>query len=170
VSVGVDASEAALGRVTPRWRAGSREARRGLHIALHAIFILGSVLYLLPFAWMVSTSLKLDGREIAMPPQWIPNPVVWENYYRALTALPMLWFLRNTLIITVISTCLGLLSASLAGFAFARLRFPGRNVLFSLCLATLMLPGIVTLIPEFLLFRQIGWISARSAGSTPSCR
>ena len=71
----------------------------------------------------------------------------------------MLWYLRNTLIVTVTATVFGVLTASLAGYAFARLRFPGRNILFSLCLSTLMLPGIVTLIPEFLLFRQIGWIN-----------
>jgi ABC-type glycerol-3-phosphate transport system permease component len=140
--------------------ASQKAQRRMLHIGLHAGFIVLSLLYLLPFAWMLSTSLKMDGREIAMPPQWIPNPIVWGNYYEALTVLPMLWFLRNTLIITVIATSLGILSASLAGFAFARLRFPGRNVMFSLCLATLMLPGIVTLIPEFLLFRYIGWINS----------
>jgi ABC-type glycerol-3-phosphate transport system permease component len=93
-----------------------------------------------------------------MPPQWFPDPVVLKNYATALTALPMLWFLRNTLIVTLTSTCLGLVSASLAGYAFARLRFPGRNVLFSFCLATLMLPSIVTMIPEFVLFRQIGWL------------
>ena len=76
-----------------------------------------------------------------------------------MTASPMLWYLRNTLIVTITATFFGVLTASLAGYAFARLRFPGRNILFSLCLATLMLPGIVTLIPEFLLFRQIGWIN-----------
>jgi multiple sugar transport system permease protein len=148
----------AAAAVTPAHRtlAGRRLA---LHFTLHAVFIVLCAVYLLPFAWMLSTSLKLDGREISMPPQWIPNPVVWENYYRALTALPMLWFLRNTLIITVTSTVLGLLTASLAGFAFGRLRFPGRDILFSLCLSTLMLPGIVTMIPEFLLFKQIGWLN-----------
>lgn len=140
--------------------ASVRARRRLLHIGLHAIFVVLSLAYLLPFAWMLSTSLKLDGREIAMPPQWIPDPAVWRNYYTALTALPMLWFLRNTLIISITATCLGLLSASLAGYGFARLRFPGRSVLFGLCLATLMLPGIVTLIPEFLLFRYIGWINS----------
>ena len=139
--------------------AGAHGRRRTLHIVLHVAFISLGLLYLLPFAWMLSTSLKLDGREISMPPQWIPNPIVWENYYRAVTALPMLWFLRNTLIIAITSTAIGLLAASLAGFAFARLRFPGRDLLFSLCLSTLMLPSIVTLIPEFLLFRQIGWIN-----------
>lgn len=124
---------------------------------LHAVLIVLSFFYLLPFAWMISTSLKVDGQEIAMPPVWIPDPPVWSNYVRSMTASPMLWYLRNTLIVTVSATFFGVLTASLAGYAFARLRFPGRNILFSLCLSTLMLPGIVTLIPEFLLFRQLGW-------------
>jgi ABC-type glycerol-3-phosphate transport system permease component len=138
--------------------AGTRGQRRLLHIALHTGFVGLSLIYLLPFAWMISTSLKLDGREISMPPQWIPDPIVWENYYRALTALPMLLFLRNTLIVTVTATALGVIAASLAGYAFGRLRFPGRDLMFGACLSTLMLPGIVTMIPEFLLFKQIGWL------------
>ncbi|MGE3908099.1 MAG: carbohydrate ABC transporter permease [Chloroflexota bacterium] len=133
--------------------------RRTLHVALHVGFIALCLLYMLPFAWMISTSLKLDGREISMPPEWIPDPIVWNNYARALTALPMLWYLRNTLIITVTATSLGVLTASLAGYAFGRLRFPGRDLCFAMCLSTLMLPGIVTMIPEFLLFKQIGWLN-----------
>ena len=143
--------------VAPLRLVGSR--RRTLHAALYVVFSVCSLVYLLPLAWMISTSLKQDGRELAMPPQWIPSPAVWANYVTALTALPMLLFLRNTLIITISATGLGLVSASLAGFAFARLRFPGRNLLFSLCLATLMLPSIVTLIPEFVIFKQIGWLN-----------
>ncbi|MFN8522716.1 MAG: carbohydrate ABC transporter permease [Chloroflexota bacterium] len=130
-----------------------------LHTVLHIVFGAMSLLYLIPFAWMLSTSLKLDGREMMMPPQWIPDPLVVGNYYEAVTAVPMLLFLKNTLVITIVSTALGLLSASLAGYAFARLRFPGRGFLFSLCLGTLMLPGVVTLIPEFLIYRSIGWLN-----------
>jgi multiple sugar transport system permease protein len=139
--------------------AGTHGQRRLLHPILYTVFTALCLVYLLPFAWMISTSLKLDGREISMPPQWIPDPIVWENYYRALTALPMLLFLRNTLIVTITATALGVIAASLAGYAFGRLRFPGRDLLFGLCLSTLMLPGIVTMIPEFLLFKQIGWLN-----------
>jgi len=138
---------------------GASGQRRLLHLGLHAAFIVLCLVYMLPFAWMLSTSLKMDGREISMPPQWIPSPIVWENYYRALTALPMLWYLRNTLIVTATATTLGVIAASLAGYAFARLRFPGRDLMFGACLSTLMLPGIVTMIPEFLLFKEIGWLN-----------
>jgi multiple sugar transport system permease protein len=141
---------------------GARRARatqRWLKSGLHLVFLAGSLLYLVPFAWMLSTSLKLSGRELSMPPQWIPDPVVWTNYPKALTVVPMILFLRNTLIITIVATFFGTLSASLAGYAFARVRFPGRNILFTCCLATLILPGVVTMIPEFLIFRQIHWIN-----------
>jgi ABC-type glycerol-3-phosphate transport system permease component len=159
MSATVDTHRVAAAATAAQAGGGVHARRRMLHTALHVAFVGLSLLYLLPFAWMISTSLKMDGREISMPPQWIPDPVVWDNYYRALTALPMLWFLRNTLIITITATTFGLLTASLAGYAFGRLRFPGRDILFAMCLSTLMLPGIVTLIPEFLLYKQIGWIN-----------
>jgi multiple sugar transport system permease protein len=155
----LDPGRLATGRRLTLPLSDARGQRRVLHTALYILFGLGSLMYLLPFVWLISTSLKIDGRELSMPPEWIPVPVAWENYYRALTVVPMLLFLRNTVIITVLATAGGLLTASLAGFGFARLRFPGRNLLFSLCLATLMLPGIVTLIPEFLLYKQLGWLN-----------
>lgn len=136
-----------------------RRRRRTLHAALHVLFIAASAVYVVPFLWMLSTSLTLSGRELTMPPHWIPSPVVWSNYPKALTVVPMLTFLRNTVIITVTATFFGTLTASLAGYSFARLTFPGRNVLFSFCLATMMIPGIVTLIPEFLVFKHLGWIN-----------
>lgn len=155
----IEPGRLAVERIPGSLLAGAQAQRRGLHALLHLVFILGSLAYLLPFAWLLSTSLKLDGRELMLPPQWIPNPIAWENYYRAMTALPMLLFLRNTVLVTVTATLGGLLTASLAGYGFARLRFPGRDILFSFCLTTLMLPSVVTLIPEFLLFRQLGWIN-----------
>lgn len=155
----IEPGRLAVERIPGSLLADAQAHRRGLHALLHLVFILGALAYLLPFAWLLSTSLKLDGRELMLPPQWIPNPIAWENYYRAMTALPMLLFLRNTVIVTVTATLGGLLTASLAGYGFARLRFPGRDILFSFCLTTLMLPSVVTLIPEFLLFRQLGWIN-----------
>ena len=114
--------------------------RRMLHASLHVMLGLLSLVYVVPFLWMVSTSLKLTGREITFPPQWIPNPVVWNNYVRAMTVVPMVQFLQNTLVVTVTATVCGVLTASLAGYAFARLRFPGRDKLFAMCLTALMLP------------------------------
>jgi len=151
-------AEAKLGEATQARSVARGQFRLG-HLALYVAFSIGSLAYLVPFVWMVSTSLKLSGRELTMPPEWIPSPIVWSNYPYAMTVVPMMLFLRNTLFITIVATVFGTLTASLAGYAFARLQFPGRNFWFSLCLATLILPGVVTLIPEFLIFRQIGWVN-----------
>lgn len=145
-------------RTAARPLLGARLRERLGHLALHVALIVGSVAFLMPFFWLVSTSFKMTGRELIMPPQWIPDPIVFDNYHKAVTRLPFLLYLRNTLIITLTATFFGVLTASLAGYGFARLRFPGRGFLFSLCLGALMIPSIVSLIPEFILFRQIGLI------------
>jgi len=134
-------------------------ARRGLHAALHVAFVLMSILYLIPLLWMISTSLKLTGRELSYPPELIPDPIAWENYRIAFEMVPLALYYRNSVFISVVATALGVLTASLAGYGFAHLRFDGRDKLFALCLTSLMLPGIVTLIPEFLLFKEIGWVN-----------
>jgi ABC-type glycerol-3-phosphate transport system permease component len=122
--------------------------------------VAGAVILALPFFWMLSTSLTARGMEFQVPPQWVPRPVVWGNYHEAMfeSGLPFPRFFLNTVIITVSSMVGTLLSASFAGFGFARLRFPGREPLFVLVLATMMLPSIVMLIPNYLVFKTIGWV------------
>ncbi|MCL4859108.1 MAG: carbohydrate ABC transporter permease [Caldilineaceae bacterium] len=132
---------------------------RAKELFLYVALIALSVLYLLPLYWMISTSLKRTGSEMVIPPQWIPNPIVWSNYVDVFVQVPLTLYIRNSTIITLTATLLGVLTASLAGYGFARLRFPGRNFFFTLCIASLMLPEIVTLIPEFILFRRIGWVN-----------
>lgn len=132
-----------------------------LYTAVMQILLVAcSVVMLIPFVWLISTSLKIRGTEFTFPPVWIPRPAVWENYYTAFFAsgLPFPRFLLNTTIITVASMAGTLFSSSLAGFGFARMRFPGRDKFFILVLSTLMLPEIVTQIPSYLLFRLFGWI------------
>jgi ABC-type glycerol-3-phosphate transport system permease component len=107
---------------------------------------------------MVSTSLKPHGTETEFPVRWIPERVAWENFPAALSMVPTLTFLKNTLVITAICLVGELLTASLAAYGFARLRFPGRDVLFTIMLATLMLPFWVTMIPLFALYRTLKWI------------
>jgi len=128
---------------------------RGLH---YLVLVVLSCIFLVPLAWMISTSLKEQGQVFAYPPVWIPHPVRWDNYAEAMQRAPLLLWLRNTAIITVAAVLGTVLSSSLVGFGFARLRFPGRDWLFVLLLATMMLPGVVTLIPRFILFRAVGWI------------
>jgi len=129
-------------------------------VLMQSMLVAVSVVMLIPFVWLLSTSLKIRGTEFIFPPVWIPRPAVWKNYYTAFfdAGLPFPRFLLNTTIITVASMVGTLFSASLAGFGFARMRFPLRDKLFVLVLSTLMLPEIVTQIPSYLLFRLFGWI------------
>jgi multiple sugar transport system permease protein len=125
---------------------------------LHLLLITGSVVMLVPFAWMLSTSLKEPGDVFIYPPQWIPEPVQWENYQETVTVMPFGRFYLNSAIQAVAVTVLQLVTASLAAFAFARLRFRGRDLLFLLYLATMMIPFPVTMIPNFVIMRYLNWI------------
>ncbi len=127
-------------------------------LGLHALLLAGSVVMLVPFVWMLSTSLKEPGDVFIYPPQWIPQPVVWENYLETVTIMPFGRFYLNSAIQAVSVTVLQLLTASLAAFAFARLRFRGRDALFLLYLATMMIPFQVTMIPNFIVMRFLNWI------------
>jgi multiple sugar transport system permease protein len=129
------------------------------HLLVHATLIVIALASMMPLLYMVSTSLKASGREFAFPIEWIPNPIVWGNYDTALTRVPTLTFFKNTLIVTVLTLIGELLTASLVAYGFARARFPGRDFLFILMLSGLMLPYMVTLIPQFVLFRNLGWIN-----------
>lgn len=145
--------------VRPRVRARSGWLSELRRTALwHLPMIAFAVVLLVPFGWLISTSLKEEGREFLLPPQWIPDPIAWHNYPDAMRALPFPTYLWNTAVVTIGQLSGTLLTASMAAFAFARLRFPGRNVLFTMLLSTLMLPQAVTLIPKFIIFRYLGWI------------
>lgn len=128
-------------------------------ILVYAALLVGSCVMMLPFLWMISTALKSADKVMVFPPEWIPQPVVWKNFVDGWTTLPFTLYLKNTCIITT-SVLLGtLFTSSLAGYSFARLRFPGKNLLFILTLATMMLPAQVTMIPVFLMFRDFGWLN-----------
>jgi len=113
---------------------------------------------LVPFLWMLSTSLKTPAATFVYPPQWISTPIVWGNYADVFRALPFGRYMLNTAFVAATITLLQLTVASLAAYAFARLRFPGRDALFLAYLATLMVPVQVTIIPDFLIVRSLGWI------------
>jgi ABC-type glycerol-3-phosphate transport system permease component len=124
------------------------------HILLSAV----GIVLVAPLIWLISTSLKEPSDIFVVPPQWIPDPVRWQNYPEALTAQPFTRFFLNTLTITFFATLGTVLTASMAAYAFARLRFPLRGFWFAVVISTLMLPSIVTLIPTFILFRWLRWI------------
>ena len=145
-------------RGIPWWTSRRFRTRIG-HLVLHLVLVSVGVTFLLPFVWLISTSLKQAGTEFANPPQWIPNPITWSNYRAALVdQVPFVLFFKNTLIIAVSATVGDVLVTSLSAYSFARLRWPGRNIVFVCILATLMLPNIVTVIPTFLLMRYLHWI------------
>ena len=126
----------------------------------YAILILLSIVFLMPFLWMLSTSLKGGTDDIfSYPPEFIPKSFHWENYSKVLSMYPWGQFLKNTCLITFISMGATLLSSSMVAFAFARLRFPGREKLFWLVLATMMVPYYTTLIPQYILFTKLGWVN-----------
>jgi len=125
----------------------------------HAILITLSIVFLIPLFWMISTALKDRSQTWLYPPRWIPDPIVWSNFARVFETGPFLLFLRNTMILIFWNVLGQVLATTLVAYGFARLRFPGRNFLFMLMIATLMIPYQVTLIPTFLLFRALGWIN-----------
>lgn len=138
-------------------------------ILLHLGLLLGGFVMLVPFLWMVSTSLKLPPEIFTYPPVWIPTEIAWSNYRRTLTALPFGRFYLNSAFVSVSSTALQVLASSLAAFAFARLRFKGRDPLFLLYLATLMIPFQVTMIPNFIIIsRVLDWYDSFQALILPT--
>jgi multiple sugar transport system permease protein len=125
-----------------------------------AVVAAGAALFLAPFAWMVSTSLTPFERLFVTPPQWLPSPIRWQNYADAFSTFPFLRYAGNSTLVAVVATLGKLLSGSLVAYSFARLRWPGRDACFVILLSTLMLPDMVTLVPQYLLFKQLGWLNS----------
>jgi multiple sugar transport system permease protein len=119
-----------------------------------------AALFLLPLVWMVSSSLKPAYQVLETPPRLLPNPVRWRNYPEALTYVPFGRFALNTLLIAALTILGHVLSCTLAAYGFARLRAPGKQGLFVVLLATLMLPYPVTMIPLYIGFKSIGWVNS----------
>lgn len=155
----------------PRTRpqVASRQVRTVVTRAVvYLILYLGALSMLMPFLWMVSTSIKDPGEIFLFPVRWIPSEIHLENFHDALTALPFDRFFFNTAFVTVIATVGELLVASLVGFGFARLRAPGRNLLFLLLITTMLLPEQVTMIPQFVIFHSLGLVNTLWALIVPS--
>ncbi len=147
----------------------SKQTRHLLtQLAAHILLVLSAILFALPFLWMLSTSLKPDAQIFVLPPRWIPQPFMWNNYPRALTYIPYFTYFNNTLYIAVFNVIATLISCTLVAYGFARINWPGRNILFSVLLATLMIPYPVTLIPTFLIFRQLGWVGTANPLTWPA--
>jgi ABC-type glycerol-3-phosphate transport system permease component len=138
---------------------GMRRVRL-LHRALAYVLLIGlSIVFALPFLWMISTSLKPLDEVFTYPPSFIPTKFVWSNYRDGWTILPFNTFLRNSLIVTTANVVGNLISCTLVAYGFARLRARGKNVLFVLLLATIMIPREVTIVPRFILFSEAGLVN-----------
>jgi len=150
-----------------------RASRVAFKALLYALAIGLSLAFLFPVVWAFGASLKPLGEVYRYPPTFFHWPPRWENYPQALSKLPFARFIANTLVITLASTAGQVFSASLVGYAFARLRWRGREVWFVCLLATMMLPGQILLIPHYLIFKNLGWVntykprfSSSSSGSS----
>jgi ABC-type glycerol-3-phosphate transport system permease component len=139
---------------------GVRIHRAATRAISYAIAIAVAVLFLLPLFWMVSSSLKPNYQVLEFPPRWLPNPIQWRNYPEALTYLPFGRYALNTLFVTLMTIVGHVLSCTVVAYGFARLRAPGKDTLFLVLLATMMLPYPVTMIPIYIGFNALRWVNS----------
>lgn len=125
-------------------------------IALQVVAIVVSLVFLVPLFWMVSTSLKESTQVFTNPPQWLPNPVVWNNYAEAVTKIDYLRYSGNTLLVSVTSMIGSMLSASMVAFSITKIEWFGKKLIFPLVLGSMMLPYQVTMIPVYIIWRDLG--------------
>jgi multiple sugar transport system permease protein len=148
--------------------ASERESRGILRLPLPnwrflvtlTLVILGAFAMLLPFVWMISTSLKPSGAVLAVPPQIIPEAPTLDAYSRVTSRFPIVRVFWNSFFVALATTLGQLVVCSMSGYAFARFRFPGRDVLFYAYLATLMVPFAVTVTPLFIIVKNLGWTNS----------
>jgi multiple sugar transport system permease protein len=126
-------------------------------VAVYVVLIIGTIIMFAPFAFLISSSLKIETQVFQFPIQWIPNPVRWMNYVDALTDKPFFTYFKNTMFIVIFNLIAVLGTSSICGYGFARIKFPGRDFWFGVALATMMLPYYVVMVPQFILFTRLGW-------------
>ena len=133
----------------------NRQSKKMLSYVLMTII---GIILLIPLLWMVFTSLTPMEEIVRYPPTFFPEKIVWENYLDTIAAFPFWRYARNTLFITVLVVIGNVLSNSFIAYGFAKLDFPGKKLMFALVLSTMMIPGFVTMIPQYVLFSKIGWV------------
>ncbi|WP_309064838.1 carbohydrate ABC transporter permease [Microbacterium sp.] len=162
-----DSTVAIVAPGTRRGRPGGAPRRRAGAVALHALLIVAGVSMVFPFIWMLLTSLKTLPQLLQNPLEFLPNPWTVENYAAAWNAVPFGQAYLNSIYITALVVTGTLITASMAGYAFARIRFRGSRTLFIVFLATQMIPAQVTLIPFYLLMSNLGWVDSHLALIVP---
>jgi multiple sugar transport system permease protein len=146
----------------------ARLHRAAFDWAVIALLLVGGAVMLVPFVWMFSTSWRLAKESFSPPPQWLPTAWRIENYQEVLTTIPFVEFVLNSLKVSILITVGQLVTCSMAAYAFARLRFPGRDLLFLIFLSQLMVPQQVTIIPVFILIRVLGLLDTHWALIIPA--
>jgi ABC-type glycerol-3-phosphate transport system permease component len=132
--------------------------RRMIMVITYAVLAVGCVMYMVPFFWMLSTSLKTPDQVYEYPIKWFPNPIDWANFADIFTEAPFLTYTWNTIVLTVVGVAGSVISSACAAYGFARFRFRFREPLFFLMLSTMMVPIWVTVVPSYIIFSNIGWI------------
>jgi len=132
-------------------------------VIIYILLIAFAALLMVPFYWMVQSSLKLDHEVFTIPIQWWPSNPVWRNYIDIWTRIPLMTFMSNTARLTVIVTLLQLLTSSFAAYAFSKLRFKGRNMLFLMYVGTIAVPWQAYMVPQFVMFRTMDLVDTHMA-------
>ena len=132
-------------------------------IIIHLLLILGAIITIIPFVWMILTSFKTLGESTIIPPTIFPKQMQWENYKEAMRTLPYGKFYLNTIVYTMLTTIGQIVFCSMAGYAFARIDFKGKNFIFVLILSVLMVPGQIFLIPQFMIMKKLGLLNSITA-------
>jgi multiple sugar transport system permease protein len=167
-SVGAPSTESGAFTVRRKTSLATRGYRLASGTLIHAVLVVFGILFAFPFLWMVSTSIKPDAELFALPPVWIPSHLVWSNYPDALTFIPFFRYALNTLYLAAFNVTGILISCTLVAYGFARIRWPGRDALFAIMVATMLIPTYVTLIPTFLIFKWLGWVGTYNPLTLPS--
>lgn len=136
-----------------------RRSARAKAAVTYAVLGIGAFFLLIPFAWLLSTSLKPQQEVFSFPIRWIPHPFVWSNYVKVFRTSPFGRYLLNTAFLTVVGVIGSLIGSSVAAYAFARIRFRGRSAMFAVMVATLMVPPWTVIIPTYIFFGEIGWLN-----------
>lgn len=153
-----DVRHSAKGSLWARAVSGRLSRRRLSRGVIWVVLVVGAVVMMLPLLWMISSSLKLEQKVFQFPPQLIPNPVRPANYVDALTYKPFPIYLKNTVFLVLMNELAILLASSFCAYGFARIRFVGRDLWFGIVLATMMVPYVVMLVPQFVIFSRLHWI------------
>jgi len=139
-----------------------------LRVVVFVALLIGSLVSIIPFVWLIRSSLMGTAQIFSSPPEWIPRPFVWSNFSESLTVLPFYRYFLNTVTIAFLVISGTVITSTMAGYSFARLRWPGRNLVFGILLSALMLPYAVTLIPTFIFWQQVDAINTYAPLTIPA--